>query len=59
MGNLEKLRDAYYKESKTQKEGAWKEKDFKKAYKIRQKEKINYEKWKLLDGIIKANQKNK
>lgn len=59
MSNLEKLRDAYYKVPKTQKEGAWKEKDFKKATKIREKEKINYEKWKLLDGIIKANQKNK
>lgn len=59
MNDLEKLRDRYYKVSKMQKQGAWKEKDNVKAYKIRQKEKINYEKWKLLDGIIKANQKNK
>ena len=44
-----KLRDDLYKFTKMQKEGAWKEKDFKKAHKIRQKEKINYEKWKLLN----------
>lgn len=52
-----KLRDDLYKFTKMQKEGAWKEKDFKKAHKIRQKEKINYEKWKLLNGIIKEMEK--
>lgn len=57
MSDLKKLRDRYYKETKIQKQGAWKEKDNVKVYKIRQKEKINYEKWKLLDGIIKASEK--
>lgn len=59
MSDLKKLRDRYYKETKIQKQGAWKEKDNVKAYKIRQKEKINYEKWKLLDGIIKEMEKEK
>ena len=52
-----KLKDELYRHSKLQKEGAWKEKDFKKAHKIRQDEKINYEKWRLLNGIIKEMEK--
>lgn len=54
MRELKKLRDKYYWESRLQRSGAWKEKDFKKAIRIREKEKINYEKWKLLDGVIKV-----
>lgn len=57
MNETKKLRDKLYKETKIQREGAWKEKDFKKALKLREKEKVNYEKWKLLDGIIKAQEK--
>ena len=57
MNDLKKLRERYYKETKMQKQGAWKEKDNVKAFRIREKEKINYEKWKLLDGIIKAKEK--
>ena len=52
-----KLRDDLYKHSKMQKEGAWKEKNFKKAIKIRKEEKVNYEKWRLLNGIIKEMEK--
>lgn len=63
MKDLKELRDKYYKHTKMQREEAWKEKDFKKAFKIREKEKENYEKWKLLAGIVKEmekeNEKNK
>lgn len=52
-----KLRDDLYRHSKLQREGAWKEKNFKKASKIRKKEKVNYEKWKLINGIIKEMEK--
>lgn len=63
MNDLKKLRDKYYRYTVMQKEGAWREKDFKKAFRIRENEKINYQKWRLLDGIIKEmekeNEKNK
>ena len=42
-----------------QREIAWNTKDYKKSTKIREKEKINYEKWKLVDGIIKQNEKER
>lgn len=59
MNNLSLLRDKYYKETKIQRQGAWNEKNFKRACEIRKKEKINYEKWKLLDGIIKAQERER
>lgn len=52
-----KLRNDLYEYSKLQRLGAWEEKDFKRAVKIREKEKINYEKWRLLNGIIKEMEK--
>ena len=54
---LKKLKNDLYRQSVLQKQGAWKEKNFKKAFKIRQQEKINYEKWRLLNGIIKEMEK--
>ena len=59
MSDKEKLRQNYYKMSKEQKEDAWKAENYDKANKIRQEQKTNYEKWKLLDGIIKAERKMK
>ena len=56
--DLKKLRDDYYWLTKRQRVGAWKEKDFKKAERLRKKEKINFEKWKLLDGLVKEMEKN-
>lgn len=57
MDDLKKLKDKYYKISKEQKENAWYIKDDKRKYNLRLKEKENYEKWKLLDGIIRAKEK--
>lgn len=59
MKKEKELRNKLYEETLLQKRSAWNEKDYKKSFKIRQKEKINYEKWKLLDGIIKAKEKDK
>ena len=59
MSDKEKLRKDYYKMSKEQREDAWKIDNYEKAYKVRQEQKKNYEKWKLLDGIIKAERKLK
>lgn len=57
MKNLNKMRKELYFEMKTQQEYAWKEKDFDKATKLREKEQINYEKLQLLNGLIVASEK--
>ena len=59
MSDKEKLRKDYYKISKEQREDAWKIDNYEKAYKVRQEQKKNFEKWKLLDGLIKAERKMK
>ena len=59
MNNLRLLRDKYYKETRFQMDGAWKEKNYERACEIRKKEKTNYEKWKLIDGIIKAQERER
>lgn len=56
---LNKLKDDLYVVSATQKKQAWYQKDYETSMKIRQKEKENYEKWRLIKGIIKANEKEK
>lgn len=57
MNNLSKMRKELDFEATNQKINAWKVKDFHTAQKIRQKEQENYEKIKLIDGIMKANRK--
>lgn len=52
-----KLRDDLYINTKLQREGAWKEKNFKRSCEIRKKQKENFEKWRLLNGIIKEMEK--
>lgn len=55
--DLSKLKDDLYQQTKIQRKRAWGEKDYKKCIKLREKEKETYEKWRLLNGIIKANEK--
>lgn len=57
MNNLKKIRRDLNFVATNQKINAWKEKDFDKAQNIREKEQENYEKIKLIDGIIKASRK--
>lgn len=59
MNNLNKIRKELFLLTMEQREIAWNTKDYKKSTKIREKEKINYEKWKLVDGIIKQNEKER
>jgi len=54
---LRKMKDDLYKETIRQREQAWYVKDFRKSYNQRQKEQINFEKWKLLDGLLKEMEK--
>lgn len=56
---LNKLKDDLYVVSATQKKQAWYQKDYKSSKKIREKEKENYEKWRLIKGIIKEYEKEK
>ena len=59
MSNLNKIRRELFKITKAQRKNAWIEKDFKKSMELREKEQENYEKLKLLNGIIKANEKER
>lgn len=59
MSNLNKMRRELFLLTIEQREVAWNTKDYEKSMKIREKEKINYEKWKLVDGIIKQNEKER
>lgn len=59
MSNLNKMRRELFKITKAQRENAWIEKDFKKSMELREKEQENYEKLKLLNGIIKAKEKER
>lgn len=54
---LRKLKNDLYRETQIQKEQAWYVKDFRKSYNQRQKEQRNFEKWKLLDGLLKEMEK--
>ena len=54
---LNKLKDDLYQQTKIQRKRAWGEKDYKKCTELRKKEQESYEKWRLLSGIIKANEK--
>ena len=54
---LRKMKDDLYRETIRQREQAWYVKDFRKSYNQRQKEQINFEKWKLLDGLLKEMEK--
>lgn len=55
---LRKLKNDLYRETIMQREQAWYVKDFKKSYNQRQKEQRNFEKWKLLDGLLKEMEKD-
>ena len=59
MNNLIKIRKELFLLTIEQREIAWNTKNYEKSIKIREKEKINYEKWKLVDGIIKQNEKER
>lgn len=59
MNNLNKMRRELYIKTMKQKSVAWDAKTYDNITKIRKDEQKNYEKWKLLDGIIKAKQKEK
>ena len=59
MNNLSKIKKELFLLTIEQREIAWNTKDYEKSIKIREKEKINYEKWKLIDGIIKQNEKER
>ena len=59
MNNLSKIRKELFLLTIEQREIAWNTKNYEKSIKIREKEKINYEKWKLVDGIIKQNEKER
>ena len=59
MKNLFKIKTDLYLETLKQKKGAWLIKDFDKSNELRKKEIINYEKYKLIAGIIKANERGK
>lgn len=59
MNNLSKIRKELFLLTMEQREIAWNIKDYEKSIKIRKKEKTNYEKWKLVSGIIKANEKER
>lgn len=56
MSNLKKLKKEIYKLTLEQKETAWNLK-YDDSCKLRKEEKKNYEKYKLLEGIIKAREK--
>lgn len=59
MSNLSKLkRDLFFK-SKEQKNAAWVAKNYDEQKRIREEEQKVYEKWQLLDGIMRANEKGK
>ena len=59
MEELKEIREKLYKQTRKQKEEAWIEKDFKKSIRIREEEKANYQKWKFLDSLLKANERIK
>lgn len=59
MSNLNKMRRELFEITRAQRENAWNEKNFKKSMKLREKEQENYEKLKLLNGIIKAKEKER
>ena len=59
MEELKEIREKLYKQTRKQKEEAWIEKDYKKSIRIKKKKKANYQKWKFLDSLLKANERIK
>lgn len=57
MNNLWKIKNELFLTTKAQKKSAWVTSSYEKAQKIREKERENYEKYKLLEGLIKATKK--
>jgi hypothetical protein len=57
MNDLNKMRDNLYKETKIQRQNAWKEKDYKKAVAIRKKEQETFKKWEFVKKFIDAKRK--
>ena len=53
------MRNDLFFEAKRQRETAWGEKDFDKSQKLRAKEQENYEKYMLVNGLMKAIEKGK
>lgn len=56
MNSLSKMKRELLKETQRQKVNAW-GLDYEKSKKLRAEEQKNYEKYLLLDGLIKANEK--
>ena len=54
---LRKLKYDLYQETIMQKKQAWSTKDYKKSIDQRKKEKVTYEKWRLLNGLLKEMEK--
>ena len=54
---LQKLKNDLYQETIVQRKQAWYVKDFRKSIDQRIKEQETYEKWRLLDGLLKEMEK--
>lgn len=54
---MKDLRRQLLFKTKEQRNKAWVAKNYEKSIELRNKEKESYDKWKLLDGIIKASEK--
>lgn len=59
MNNMKDLRRQLLFKTKEQRNKAWVAKNYEKSEELRKEEEKNYDKWKLLDGIIKASEKGK
>ena len=57
MNKMNELRKELYLKSEEQQRHAWNIKNYDKSMDLRKKQKENFEKWRLLDGIIKQNEK--
>lgn len=59
MKEIKELKNDLFLKTMEDKKKAWSINDFDKAIEIRKREQTDFEKWKLLSGIIKANEKGK
>lgn len=57
--SLSQLQYELYKQSQAQRNQAWYEKDFYKSMKLREEEQKTFQKTKLVQGLIRANEKQK
>ena len=59
MNKMNELRKELYLKSEEQQRHAWYIKNYDKSMDLRKKQNENFEKWRLLDGIIKQNEKER